>query len=300
MRNLKISIPNAGDKGWTYDVAFARNQGLVNQSEQNRLKRATIGIPGMGGVGGIHLMTLARMGIGNFKIADEDTFSAANFNRQFGAFTDTIGHDKAAVMADFVRRVNPEVKVDVFEQFLSKENIDTFLTGCDLVIDSLDAFAIQARLMLFEECKARKIPVISAGPIGFSTSMLVMTPDSMDLSTYLNIKPNSAQHEQFVHFIAGLTPKPYFLKYMNTGKIDFKEQNGPSIASSVTLCAGFAAVEALKILLGRGRVHALPHFHYFDPYLGIFKIGRVPFGNRHPIQRAKIWYMKKFRIKLDK
>jgi len=282
---------------WSYDQAYARNLGLIGPDDQSRLRHATIGIPGLGGVGGIHLMTLARMGIGGFNIADADEFSVSNTNRQYGAFVSTVGKDKGTVMASFVRDVNPDIRLKHIRGFIDEANIDEFLSGCDLVLDSLDAWAIETRLLLFRKCREKGIPVISAGPIGFSAAMIVALPGSMSLDSYLAITPQMKTIEKFSRFIIGLTPKPYFLRYMNTGKVDMNQKNGPSVASSVTLCAGFAAVEAMKILLGKGKVLGLPHFHYFDPYIGVFKRGYVPFGNRHPLQRLKIWYLLNHRLK---
>ncbi|MFZ2293610.1 MAG: ThiF family adenylyltransferase, partial [Polaromonas sp.] len=69
-----------------YDRAFSRNIGWVTQAEQEKLKRSRIAIAGLGGVGGGHLLTLARLGISNFNIADFDDFDVHNLNRQAGAF----------------------------------------------------------------------------------------------------------------------------------------------------------------------------------------------------------------------
>ena len=85
-------------QSFDYTQAFARNDGLISQIEQARLKHSRIAIPGLGGVGGVHLMTLVRMGIGKFHIADADQFSIANFNRQYGANLSTVGKDKTKVM----------------------------------------------------------------------------------------------------------------------------------------------------------------------------------------------------------
>ena len=88
------------DAVWCYDEAFARHRGLLSAAEQERLRQSRIAIAGLGGVGGVHLATLARLGIGAFHIADPDDFELANFNRQHGANVDTIGRSKAAVMAE--------------------------------------------------------------------------------------------------------------------------------------------------------------------------------------------------------
>jgi len=78
--------------------AFTRNIGLVTIEEQERLRDFTIAIPGMGGVGGANLISLVRQGFEKFKIADLDVYELKNFNRQYGARTDTLGKEKVVVM----------------------------------------------------------------------------------------------------------------------------------------------------------------------------------------------------------
>src|SRR5438552_16999774 len=95
---------------WNYERAFSRNRGLISAAEQEKLRRSHVAIAGMGGVGGVHLITLARLGIGKFTIADPDTFEVANFNRQYGAKTHTVGRGKAEVMAAAARAINPDVE----------------------------------------------------------------------------------------------------------------------------------------------------------------------------------------------
>ena len=73
-----------------YDDAFSRNIGWVTEWEQRALCDKTVAIAGMGGVSGAHLITLARLGVGAFHIADLDSFEIANINRQFGAGTSTL------------------------------------------------------------------------------------------------------------------------------------------------------------------------------------------------------------------
>jgi hypothetical protein len=78
---------------------------------------------------------------------------------------------------------------------------------------------------------------------------------------------------------------------MGLSKTDFKAGTGPSLALATDLCAGIVATEAVRILLHRGRIRAVPHYVQFDAYRRIYKKGYVPWGNRNPIQRAKIWYL---------
>ena len=81
-----------------YHEAFSRNLGWVTETEQEILRNKRIAIAGMGGVGGSHLLTLTRLGIGEFSLADFDQFELANFNRQAGASTAHVGRNKLEVM----------------------------------------------------------------------------------------------------------------------------------------------------------------------------------------------------------
>lgn len=284
-------------KTFDYEEAFSRNEGLLSKEEQARLKTTRVAIPGLGGVGGAHLLTLARMGIGRFHIADADQFTLANFNRQYGATLSHIGKNKTEVMSAMALDINPEIQFNIWDEFIGEANVEAFLSGCDLVIDGIDAFEIEARRVLFMKARQMGIPVISAGPIGFSTALLVFMPEAMSFEDYFDIQKHMDSEEKFIRFLLGLTPKLHYLSYMDTRKVDQKQKYGPSVASSVALCAGFAATEAIKILLKRKRVYPVPHFQYFDPYLMKFKKGYLPFGNRNPLQRLKLFFIRKFILK---
>ena len=118
-----------GTAGFDYDTAYARNIGWVTTAEQQVLRRKRIAIAGLGGVGGAHLLTLARLGIGRFHVADFDTFDLANMNRQAGALMSTLGKGKAEVLAGMARDVNPEVEIGIFDEGVTSANLDAFLDG---------------------------------------------------------------------------------------------------------------------------------------------------------------------------
>ena len=118
-----------------YAAAFSRNIGWVTPREQQALAGKRVAIAGLGGVGGSHLLTLARLGIGAFTIADYDRFDLVNFNRQAGAFVSTIGERKSDVMASACRDVNPDVRLTVFDDAIDARNVDEFLDGADVYVD---------------------------------------------------------------------------------------------------------------------------------------------------------------------
>ena len=87
-----------------YDEAFSRNIGWLTAAEQTLLRGKRVAIAGLGGVGGAHVLTLARLGIGAFNLADFDAFALPNFNRQAGAVVSTLGRAKTDVIAEMARR----------------------------------------------------------------------------------------------------------------------------------------------------------------------------------------------------
>ena len=112
-----------------YNKAFSRNIGWVTTTEQQILKTKKVAVAGAGGVGGVHLLTLARLGIGNFNIADFDDFEVHNFNRQSGAFMSTLGEQKVDVMKRMGEDINPEANITSFPEGVFEHNVDDFLKG---------------------------------------------------------------------------------------------------------------------------------------------------------------------------
>ncbi len=133
------------DPGFRYEEAFARNLGWVTEGEQQRLRDRTVGIAGLGGVGGSHLLTLTRLGIGGFHLADPDTFELANLNRQAGASLDSLGRGKLESLSEMARRINPGLRLSGFPEGVTENNLDTFLDDVDLVLDGLDFFLLDIR-----------------------------------------------------------------------------------------------------------------------------------------------------------
>src|ERR1700675_3347793 len=92
-----------------FSAAFDRNIGWLTDWEQQALRNKRVAIAGMGGVGGFHLLTLARLGIGAFNIADLDRFEIPNFNRQIGATMDSLDRPKAEVLGEMALAINPQI-----------------------------------------------------------------------------------------------------------------------------------------------------------------------------------------------
>ena len=273
---------------FNYSQAFARNIGWLAAHEQEILRHKRVAIAGLGGVGGVHLVTLARLGIGAFNIADFDTFDIQNFNRQAGAMMSTIGLAKIHVMAGQVMDINPEIRLRPFADGVTPNNIDEFLDGVDLYVDGLDFFAFDMRQTLFAACARRAIPAITAAPIGMGAALLNFLPGGMSFDDYF-AWGDLPETEKALRFVIGLAPAGLNRGYLvDPSAVSLAERRTPSTIMACQLCAGVAATEALKILLKRGPLLAAPFGLQFDAYLGRLARTWRPGGNRHPLQRLAI------------
>jgi molybdopterin/thiamine biosynthesis adenylyltransferase/nitroreductase len=274
--------------GFDSGRAFVRNLGWVTPDEQALLRGRRVAIAGLGGVGGSHLVTLARLGIGRFHIADLDVFEIENFNRQYGARVSTLGRPKAEVLAEVARDVNPDVDLRVFGSGVDAGNVDDFLSGVDLYVDGLDFFAVAARRAVFAACARTGIPAITAAPLGMGAALLNFLPGGMTFDEYFGMAGVN-ENEQLLRFFVGLAPAGLQQRYLvDPSSIDLAAHRGPSTAMGCELCAGVAASQALKILLNRGTVLAAPHGLQYDAYLNKLRHTWRPGGNRNPVQRLTL------------
>jgi len=273
---------------YNYDEAFSRNIGWLTRQEQDSLRHKRVAIAGLGGVGGVHLLTLCRLGIGKFHLADFDSFDLANFNRQAGAAVSTLGQHKLDVMIRQALDINPGLDITGFADGVTQDNLEDFLHGVDLYIDSLDFFAFEARQQVFAACAAKGIPAVTAAPLGMGAAVLNFLPGGMSFDDYFCLD-DGAETEKPLRFLMGLAPAHLQMGYLaDPSAVDLANRKGPSTIMACQLCAGVAATEALKILLGRGPVRAAPRGYHFDAYRNKLALTWRPGGNRNPLQRVLI------------
>ena len=281
---------------FVYEEAFSRNIGWITKAEQQILRKKRIAIAGMGGVGGVHLLTLARLGIGAFHIADLDVFETVNFNRQVGATIPHLGKPKAETLSKMALEINPELDIKVFPKGVDKDNLPDFFNGVDLYIDGLDFFAFSARQVTFATCARLGIPATTAAPLGMGASLLNFLPGHMTFEDYFGWG-DSSDDEKGLLFLLGLAPARLHFNYLvDPTAVNLEEHRGPSTIMACQICAGIAATEALKILLKRGEVLAAPRGLQFDAYRNKLSKTWLPGGNRNPLQRLALMFARK---KLD-
>ena len=260
----------------------------MTEAEQEKLRSARVAIAGLGGVGGAHLLTLCRLGMSRFNIADFDEFGVHNMNRQVGAFMSTIDRPKAQVLAEMASDINPDAEVQVFPQGVTEGNLDDFLRDVDVYVDGIDFFALPARRMLFKACHERGIPALTAAPLGMGVALMYFKPGGMSFEQYFRVE-GCSELEQYARFIAGLSPAMLQRKYLVAPEaVNFQERRGPSTMMSCDLCAGVMGTSVLKVLLKRGALRAAPWALQFDAYRQKLSFTWRPWGNANPMQQVML------------
>ena len=276
-----------------YPTAFSRTIGWVTSKEQDTLKSKRIAIAGMGGVGGSHLLSLTRLGIGQFNISDFDRFELPNFNRQVGASLSHLNQPKVDVLAAMALDINPTLTIKKFSSGVNADNLSEFFTDVDVYVDGLDFFAFDAREKVFAYCATNSIPAITAAPLGMGVALLNFLPGQMSFEDYFQLK-GKAENDKILHFLLGLAPAMLQRGYLiDPSAVDLLNHKGPSTPMACELCAGVAATQALKILLKRGKVLAAPWGLHFDAYGNKLAKTWRPGGNKNPLQRLVLWLAKR-------
>lgn len=277
-----------------YNKAFSRNLGWVNKEEQEKINSIVIAIPGLGGVGGHHLHSLIRVGFSKFKIADFDTFDVHNFNRQLGSSMKTVGSEKIEVANTMATEINPDCTIEKFKDGITKDNYKNFLKDVDIVVDGLDVFQIDMRILLYEYAHEQGIPVVTAAPLGMGTSYMSFSPSGMSFNKYFNLNVNLSSNEKLIRFLAGLAPKGLHLSYMKyTEFINIDKQDVPSLHIGCLAATSAVASICTKIALGRGKVIWAPRGVHSDFFKNTSKKFWRPWGNKNPIQKIIMYFIKK-------
>lgn len=140
---------------------FSRTELLIGSSGLEKLRKSTVMIFGIGGVGSYAVEALARAAVGHFILVDYDDICLTNINRQLHALHSTVGEAKVEVMKRRILEINPEAHVETIREFYSVENADRMLERkLDYVIDAIDT--VSSKVSLVKECLQRKIPLISS------------------------------------------------------------------------------------------------------------------------------------------
>ena len=200
---------------------YLRNHDAINAEEQNMLARKRVLVVGCGGLGGMVIECLARIGVGYLRIVDGDVFEESNLNRQLLSSSMNLNRPKTLAAKQRVMAVNSLVEVDAHQTYLTVENALGLLAGCDAAVDCLDN--IPSRLLLQDAAKTIGVPVVHGAVAGWLGRICVIQPGEELLS----------------------------LLYPNTEEEQGEERQLGTLAFTASLIASWQAAETIKLLLGK-------------------------------------------------
>ena len=170
-----VSAPAEGETRYVLHRRFDRLGRLYGDGAVERLMSARVVVFGLGGVGGFAAEALARSAVGRLMLVDFDDVCITNTNRQLQALATTIGKSKAHLLAERLRAVNPQGKVEASVEFYDAEHSEALLTSpwpgptpsFDFVVDCIDNLTAKAHLLA--TCRRLGIPVVSSMGAGGKT-----------------------------------------------------------------------------------------------------------------------------------
>jgi len=138
-----------------------RTELLMSSQSMQQLQAAHVLIVGLGGIGSFAAEFIARGGVGRITLIDGDAFDATNKNRQLTALDSTLGRNKAVVLAERIKDINPECQLTVIEEFVLPERVWQILQEDqpDYVMDCIDS--VTPKLEWILACKRLKVKIIS-------------------------------------------------------------------------------------------------------------------------------------------
>ena len=148
-----------------YNNRFGGIARLYGQRGFEIIRDSHFCVVGIGGVGSWAAESLARSGIGEITLIDHDDIAESNINRQIHSLSHTIDHSKVETMAERIRQINPDCKVNVIDDFITETNCAKHLShNYDYVIDAIDSIKFKCAIIYY--CKRNKIPIITTGGAG--------------------------------------------------------------------------------------------------------------------------------------
>jgi tRNA threonylcarbamoyladenosine dehydratase len=232
---------------------FVRNMGWLSMDEQEKLRNSSVAIAGAGGDGGALAVQLARFGVGELRLADPDPFEVENLNRQACCTAATIGVNKAVAVGDYLRGINPDLKIVTYTDGVTEDNVNEFISGADLVIDETEFTMHALGVMIAREARKKDIPNLMTLNIGFGALTTTYHPRKTTLEKVLGLSEDAPLDEiagESVSITKWLATLPSyadldtFIKVAGESKDKSEQLDVPTVVQGVALAAGVAATQA--------------------------------------------------------
>lgn len=254
-----------------YSKTFCRNIGILSQSDQEKIRKSSIAIAGMGGVGGLLAERLVRFGIEKLTITDPGSFELSNCNRQIYSSTSTQGKNKAEVLYSNLVDINPGAKITWTKTGIKTEkDASSFVQDCEIVVDEMDMGMFKESITLQRAARRRGIYYIFTCAYGFGALIAVFDPRGMTLEEYNGLPSDvdiSKPENLKVPFDKLMPVIPSYatavdletIKKMHSGELP-----GSAISLGTGMAAMLAANEIANLILRKREPVFAPHYIYVD------------------------------------
>ena len=220
---------------------------LLGEEAVQTLRGKTVAIAGCGGQGGAACLTLARMGVGNFILADPKPFDEPDINRQWGANIATLGRNKADVYAEMLLAINPEISIKKFCDGITDSNVGDFLDGADLLVDCLDiAVPASLRAHVFRTASAKGMHIFTGAMLGFGGMVAGSSPGGIPLEVLNGVEDAAITGSKIPPGVREI----FVPEFMDRIEEYLHIHRAPSIAVSPALLGTLLSVESVVALLG--------------------------------------------------
>jgi Dinucleotide-utilizing enzymes involved in molybdopterin and thiamine biosynthesis family 1 len=254
-----------------YKDIFSRNAGLISEAEQSLLRRYTVAIAGVGGVGGLLAERLIRIGVGHLKITDPGNFEKSNFNRQFGSSMITLDHNKAEAVYEQLKDINPTAQIIWDKIGISDESsANVFIHDADLIIDEMDFGMFKQSIRLQRAARQQNKYYFFTSAIGYGALIAIFDPKGLTLEEFddFPVNVNLDGGEKLKVSIERIVPN--ILTYNSVSlrevltDIYAGKRTIPTSSVGVGLASSLAANEAVNIILKKREIPVVPRYIHAD------------------------------------
>lgn len=245
----------------TYPETTVRNRGIILEEQQEILKNAVITVAGCGAGGGATAVSLARLGVRNFRLADLDTIDYTNINRQEGAYHSTVGQNKVEVIKRLILDIHPEATVELYPEGLNESNVEKFLQGSDLVLEEIDYRKPQYTLLVHQQARALNIPLFTTIPVAWNAFLFYFDPKGMTYEEYTGINPEKLLTSSDLRTTAFIPEPPLYLSQQLLQDVLDEKIDIPAVDTGVRLASALASAYCAFYLTGSKKLKPVPHYY---------------------------------------
>lgn len=242
---------------------YIRNRLYISNDEQTQIQNFKILIAGAG-IGSFIAEAALRLGFENLTIVDGDAVEKSNLNRQNYLERD-LGKSKAMSIKQRLLNINPQAKIEIVNEFITKENIHSIIGNQNAAINALD-FNSDIPFIFDSICQLKNIPVLHPYNIGWYALIYVISPGGPDLS-YISNDYNQFEKNAVLYLLDNLKNHPEAKSHIKNVLAQYNEENGiypPPQLSAASFSLSGSCTQILYNLAVDKKVTVFPKFYFLD------------------------------------